>query len=88
MPDTGTGRLLATKRGSPIQDGDRDTYIRSGGVATLDSMLASRPGRKERSKGVDKKNKGPLGTIVAIEQWVCFVFGRHLRGLRDLGDFV
>jgi hypothetical protein len=75
MPDTGIGQLLATKRGSPVQDGDRDTCSRSGGVDNLDPVPASRAGRKERSKGVDKQNKAPLATIVAIEQWVCFLLG-------------
>jgi hypothetical protein len=75
MPDTGTERLLATQRGSPFEDGDRDTYSRSGGVDNLDPVPASRAGRKERSKGADKQNKAPLATIVAIEQWVCFLLG-------------
>jgi hypothetical protein len=75
MPGTGKGRLLETKRESPVQDGDRDTCRHSGGVENLDSMPASRAGRKERSKGADKQNKIPLATIVAIEQWVCFALG-------------
>ena len=68
MPDTGAGQLPATTRGSPVQDGDRDTRRHSGGVENLDSMPVSRAGRKERSKGADKQNKDPLATIVAIEQ--------------------
>jgi hypothetical protein len=75
MPDTGAGRLPATTRGSSVQDADRDTCRHSGGVENLDSMPASRAGRKERSKQADKQNKVPLATIVAIEQWVCFALG-------------
>jgi hypothetical protein len=75
MPGTGKGQLWETKREFPVQDGDRDTCRHSVGVKNLDSMSASRAGRKERSKAADKQNKGSLATIVAIEQWVCFVLG-------------
>ena len=75
MPGTGKGQLWETKRESPVHDSDRNTCRHSGGVENLDSMPASRAGRKERSKGADKQNKVPLATIVAIEQWVCFVLG-------------
>jgi hypothetical protein len=75
MPDTGVGRLPATTRGSPVQDVDRDTCRRSGEVENLNPVSASRAGGKERSKGADKQNKASLATIVAIEQWVCFLLG-------------
>jgi hypothetical protein len=86
MPDTEDRTIAGNPNAeSPIQDRDRDTYIRSGGVENLDSVPASRPGRKGRSKGADKQNKVHLRRLFLSSSGLLRI-GHHLRGLHDLGD--